>query len=177
MGGLGGIIGSSYLGDQLVKYDIERSAYVGRSGNIYPSDVIRSAAVNSYQLIHAPGKAAPPPKEDNSMSWGSYAASVYRKEFENELNRRSVLYDKLVGEHDRAADKKDSVKININRTGGKFMDAIKTYISKYNTVIFTIIFVALADHFLFKGALREKIRALVTGLLDKASDQVNTPAA
>jgi len=50
---------------------------------------------------------------------------------------------------------------------------MREYIKEYRNVIFTVAFVALADHFLFKGALRDRLKDLVENLLKKAEDKTN----
>lgn len=53
------------------------------------------------------------------------------------------------------------------------LSQMREYIKEYRTIIFTVAFVALADHFLFEGAFRTRLKTLVEGLLKKAEDKTN----
>lgn len=57
----------------------------------------------------------------------------------------------------------------INKKGGNRMFAdIKKYIAENRDVFYTIAFVAVLDQLFFDGALREKLKTMAEGLLNKA---------
>jgi hypothetical protein len=53
-----------------------------------------------------------------------------------------------------------------------FMNSLKTYLENHKNIIFTIILALLADHFVFGGAFRERIKGTVDKLLAKADKQI-----
>jgi len=53
------------------------------------------------------------------------------------------------------------------------LENVKGYIEKHKDVIFTLGLVILVDHFLFKGALRERIKKTVEGVLSKAENLID----
>jgi hypothetical protein len=54
----------------------------------------------------------------------------------------------------------------------------KTYLEKHKDTVMTVSFVLLVDHFFLGGALRERIKSLLEGVLDTAQKKLShTPAA
>jgi hypothetical protein len=51
------------------------------------------------------------------------------------------------------------------------MENVKGYVEKYKDMIFTLGLVILIDHFMFKGALRERIKTTIEGALKKVEDK------
>ena len=49
----------------------------------------------------------------------------------------------------------------------------KEYVSKHKDVFYTIAVILLADHFLFKGAFKDKITKIVNNALDKAESKLS----
>ena len=49
---------------------------------------------------------------------------------------------------------------------------VKDYIGKHRDIIFTLGLVIIVDHFLFKGALRERIKGTIEGILSKAEGMI-----
>ena len=58
----------------------------------------------------------------------------------------------------------------------KMLNNIKTYFNKHQDTLLTVGFVVLIDHFLFKGALREKIKVSLENLLRGAEDKFHKEA-
>ena len=54
--------------------------------------------------------------------------------------------------------------------GEGMIETVKCYINKHRDFLFTVILVMVVDHFVFKGALREKIKGVIDGALNKAND-------
>jgi hypothetical protein len=52
------------------------------------------------------------------------------------------------------------------------LENVKGYIEKHKDIIFTLGLVILVDHFLFKGALRKRIKKTVEGVLSKAENMI-----
>lgn len=53
---------------------------------------------------------------------------------------------------------------------------VKGYIEKHKDILFTLGLVILVDHFLFKGALRERIKNTIEGALKKVEDAFHKEA-
>lgn len=53
----------------------------------------------------------------------------------------------------------------------KMLGKVKEYIEEHKNIIFTLGLVILVDHFLFKGALRERIKTSIEGVLKKVEEQ------
>jgi hypothetical protein len=56
------------------------------------------------------------------------------------------------------------------------LDNVKGYVEKHKDMLFTLGLVILVDHFLFKGALRERIKATVEGALKKVENSFHKEA-
>lgn len=56
------------------------------------------------------------------------------------------------------------------------LENVKGYIEKHKDMIFTLGLVILVDHFLFKGALRERIKSTVEGALKKVENSFHKEA-
>lgn len=54
---------------------------------------------------------------------------------------------------------------------GKVIESVKGYINKHRDFLMTLVLVLVVDHIVFKGALREKIKTVVDGALQKANNQ------
>lgn len=52
------------------------------------------------------------------------------------------------------------------------MKAFKDYLSEHKDLIFTLLIVLLVDHFCFQDAFKEKIKAAMNKLLDRAHDKI-----
>ena len=57
--------------------------------------------------------------------------------------------------------------------GKTMLGNVKGYIEKHKDVIFTLGLVILVDHFLFRGALRERIKGTIEGVLKKAENLID----
>lgn len=55
---------------------------------------------------------------------------------------------------------------------GSFMDSLRNYLNNHKDLIYTLILAFLADHYVLGGAFREKIKAVVEKLLDKAQQKI-----
>lgn len=64
-----------------------------------------------------------------------------------------------------------SIPPNEPKKGG-FMKAVKDYLEAHKNILFTVVLTLLADHFVFGGVFREKIKSAVDKLLDKAHRQI-----
>lgn len=53
---------------------------------------------------------------------------------------------------------------------------VKGYVEKHKDMLFTLGLVILVDHFLFKGALRERIKSTVEGALKKVENSFHKEA-
>lgn len=53
------------------------------------------------------------------------------------------------------------------------LDSVKEYLKQHKDIIITIGVVLVVDHLIFGGAFREKVKALVDGLLNKAEKQLS----
>jgi hypothetical protein len=51
------------------------------------------------------------------------------------------------------------------------LENVKGYVEKHKDMLFTLGLVILVDHFLFKGALRERIKGTVEGALKKVEEK------
>lgn len=59
-------------------------------------------------------------------------------------------------------------------TGGwRVLQEVKNYMADNRDLVFTICLVAIADQFLFEGALRERIKKLIEGILTKTEAKVS----
>jgi len=54
----------------------------------------------------------------------------------------------------------------------KKVSELRAYFTKNSGVIFTVALVILADHFVFGGAFREKLKSIVDSFLNKAGKQI-----
>jgi hypothetical protein len=54
----------------------------------------------------------------------------------------------------------------VPKGGAKMMNSIKDYMKKHQDVIFTLVIIILVDHFVFNGALKNKIKETLEGILD-----------
>lgn len=50
---------------------------------------------------------------------------------------------------------------------------LKEFVREHRGIIFTVVFIALLDKYLFEGALRERLKGIVNGLLGKAERLTN----
>lgn len=55
---------------------------------------------------------------------------------------------------------------------GGFLKALRDYLEAHKNILFTIVLALLADHYVFDGVFREKIKSAVDKLLDKAHKQI-----
>lgn len=53
------------------------------------------------------------------------------------------------------------------------MKAFRDYLEQHKNMIFTVVLALLADHYVFNGIFREKIKSLINKLLDKAHCQID----
>jgi hypothetical protein len=53
------------------------------------------------------------------------------------------------------------------------LESAKEYLKENKSIIMTIAVVLIVDHLVFGGAFREKVKALVNGLLDKAQTDLD----
>lgn len=58
----------------------------------------------------------------------------------------------------------------------KMLGKVKSYIDEHKNIIFTLGLVILVDHFLFKGALRERIKTSIEGVLTKVENKFHKEA-
>jgi hypothetical protein len=56
------------------------------------------------------------------------------------------------------------------------LENVKGYVEKHKDMLFTLGLVILVDHFLFKGALRERIKGTVEGALKKVENSFHKEA-
>ena len=56
----------------------------------------------------------------------------------------------------------------------KMLDQLKDYFKKHQEIFMTVFFVLLEDHFFFNGALRERVKKLVEGLLTKVENSLTS---
>lgn len=54
----------------------------------------------------------------------------------------------------------------------KMLENVKGYVDKHRDIIFTIGLVVLIDHFMFKGALRQRIQGSIEGVLKKVEEKI-----
>ena len=59
-----------------------------------------------------------------------------------------------------------------NKENRPMFDSVKKYFQKHQEIFYTIAVALVVDHYVFNGAFRKKIEALVERLLDGASDQM-----
>lgn len=57
------------------------------------------------------------------------------------------------------------------KEGKKMLQSIKEYFEKHKDVVMTLAIIVVADHFLFDGALRERIKAVIDGMLKKVENR------
>ncbi len=55
----------------------------------------------------------------------------------------------------------------------EIINDLKKFVSEHRNIIYTVALVALADHFLFDGKFREKLKGLVDKMLNKAEKQLD----
>lgn len=55
----------------------------------------------------------------------------------------------------------------------EMLSDVKNYVREHRSVIYTVVLIVLADHFLLGGKLRHKLEALLNGALDKAQEKLN----
>ncbi len=58
----------------------------------------------------------------------------------------------------------------------KMLGKIKEYVDEHKNIIFTLGLIILVDHFLFKGALKERIKTSIEGVLKKVEDKFHKEA-
>jgi hypothetical protein len=61
---------------------------------------------------------------------------------------------------------------NSTKNGGFTMETLKNYFKKNSEVFITLAIVILIDEYLFKGALREKIKDLLNKILGQTSEKL-----
>lgn len=59
---------------------------------------------------------------------------------------------------------------------GRLMDELRGYIREHRNVLFTVVLVLLLDHLFFEGAMRERLKQLLSGMLTKAEGSLGLPA-
>lgn len=62
--------------------------------------------------------------------------------------------------------------LNKQTKGPAMLDTVKDYLKENKSIIMTIAVALIVDHLVFGGAFREKVKALVNGLLDKAQNNL-----
>jgi len=67
--------------------------------------------------------------------------------------------------------------ISLTQTGNvkerkSMFKQVTEYVDKHKDVIFTLTFVILIDHFLFKGALKNRIQSAIEGVIKKVEDRI-----
>jgi ribosomal protein L30/L7E len=62
------------------------------------------------------------------------------------------------------------LKPNKKEEKGMFQN-VKDYIGKHRDMLFTLGLIIVVDHFLFSGALRERIKGSIEGMLKKVEDK------
>ena len=60
----------------------------------------------------------------------------------------------------------------LNHKKENTMESLKQYLEKNRDIFFTIGIVLILDHFVFGGAFREKLRAIVDSFLDKKTKEI-----
>ena len=60
----------------------------------------------------------------------------------------------------------------IKTQGGSVVETLKSYFKKHEDVLISLAVVLVVDHFIFNGAFREKVEAIVNKLLDKAEKSI-----
>ena len=65
-----------------------------------------------------------------------------------------------------------SVCSNNIKNGGIKVDSFKQYLEKHRDVFFTIGIVLVLDHFVFGGAFKEKLQAIVDSFLSKRTKEI-----
>ena len=52
------------------------------------------------------------------------------------------------------------------------MQAMKEYFERYKTTLITVAIIAIIDEFLLSGSLRDRIRRMISGVLDSAESRL-----
>lgn len=66
---------------------------------------------------------------------------------------------------------------NQSLKGIPVMNSFRIYLDKHRDTIFTVALVFLADHYILKGALKERLRRLLEGLLTRAENSLHKELA
>lgn len=53
---------------------------------------------------------------------------------------------------------------------------VKNYVEKHRDIIFTVGFIFLVDHFMFKGALRDRLKGMIEGVISKVEKEFHKEA-
>jgi hypothetical protein len=59
----------------------------------------------------------------------------------------------------------------IKKENKTMLSNVKAYVEKHKDIIFTLGLIILIDHFMFKGALRNRIQTSIEGVLKKVEDK------
>lgn len=59
----------------------------------------------------------------------------------------------------------------------RWMDELRAYVKEYRDILFTIALVLLLDHLFFEGAMRERLKGLLSGMVHKAESKLGLGAA
>ena len=94
------------------------------------------------------------------MAGGDYQQYMYRTDPVSNIPEK---FNTLAGRVDAIERSKPK--------GEGMIETVKCYVNKHRDFLFTVILVMVVDHFIFKGALREKIKSVIDGALNKANDQ------
>lgn len=68
---------------------------------------------------------------------------------------------------------KSSSESSVKPRSKSMFTEFRAYLSEHRDLVFTIIIVALIDHLLLDGALKERLKGLLGGFLDKAETKVS----
>ena len=60
----------------------------------------------------------------------------------------------------------------IKKENKKMLDNVKGYVEKHKDIIFTLGLIILVDHFLFKGALRSRVKDSIEGVLKNVENKI-----
>ena len=118
--------------------------------------------------IMSPGTAIPC---DNPQTMSGYAQAMglaAQAQMQSQYMGTDPIY-KMPDKFNSLAGRVDAIEKSKPKGEG-MIETVKCYINKHRDFLFTVILVMVVDHFVFKGALREKIKGVIDGALNKAND-------
>lgn len=96
----------------------------------------------------------------------------YYQNYQNQLG--SILQQQqgaYMGSYASFIPPQSSLMLDKEKEKKTMFKSLKEYADKHKDVLFTLVFILVLDHFIFNGAMREKVKSVLEGMLNKIQDK------